>query len=156
MESLTFEELHAQITAVPLQQHYIPSLHGSLYAGETVLLDEEVILNSLLRLKVAAKIRKELPSGFLVNYYVNPDQNGIQVPDLPVPRKRTYIGFPTQEVVQTTYVSVLPEERVLGLAYLIDENDILSGRKAFCIGMSDYFFYTLEWTHVCRCILLLK
>ena len=37
-------------------------------------------------------------------------------------------------------MSVFPEERVQGLAYLIDEDDILSGRKAFCIGMSDCFF----------------
>jgi hypothetical protein len=68
--------------------------------------------------------------GFLVNYYVCPRRNDIEVPAPPVPRKRTYIGFPAAEVIQTVYVSVLQDEKLLvGLAYFIAENDILSGRK---------------------------
>jgi hypothetical protein len=139
METLSFEEIHAQ-TTLHLQQHYISSLQGSVYAGEIVLLDEEVILTVALRSKVAAVLRKESPSHFLVNFYVFPGQDGINVPRLPVPRKRTYIGFPTQEVLQTKYVSVVPEGSVQTLAFLVNEDDILSGRKAFCIGMSDCFF----------------
>jgi hypothetical protein len=42
--------------------------------------------------------------------------------------------------MQTVCVSVLPEEKLLGLAYFIAENDILSGRKAFCLGMTDCYF----------------
>jgi hypothetical protein len=145
METLTFEEIRAQTTHAPLQQHYVSSLHGSVYAGETVFLDEEVILTSVLRSKVAAVIRKESPSGFLFNFYVYPERNGIQVPRLPVPRKRTYIGYPTQEVLQTTYVSVLQEERVQGLAYLIDKDNILSGGRLFASGCP-ICFYGLEWT----------
>ncbi len=139
METLSFEEIHAQ-TTLHLQQHYISSLQGSVFAGETVLLDEEVILTVALRSKVAAVLRKESPSRFLVNFYVFPGQDGINVPRLPVPRKRTYIGFPTQEVLQTKYVSVVPEGSLHALAFLVNEDDILSGRKAFCIGMSDCFF----------------
>jgi hypothetical protein len=94
-----------------------------------------------LHSKVASIIRKDDGcSGFLVNYYVCPRRNGIGVPDPPVPRKRTYIGFPAAEVMQTVYVSFLPEEKFLGLAYFIYENAILSGLKAFCLGMADCYF----------------
>jgi hypothetical protein len=102
------------------------------------LLDEEVILTTALHSKVAAIIRKKSPSGFLVNFYIFPRQNGIRV--LQVPRKRTYVGYPTKAVLQTTYVSVVLEDRLQGLAYLIDKDDILLGQKAFCIGMSNCFF----------------
>ena len=57
-----------------------------------------------------------------------------------MPRKRTYVGFPTQEVLQTKYVSLVPEGSLQALAFMVNEDDILSGRKAFCIGMSDCFF----------------
>ncbi len=77
---------------------------------------------------------------FLLIFYVFLSQNGIQVPQLPVPRKWTYIGYPTEEVVQMMYVLVFLESRVQGLTYLIDKNDILSGWKAFCIGMSNCCF----------------
>jgi hypothetical protein len=140
MQTLSFEQIQAETKTLNLQQHYISSLQGSVYAGETVLLDEEVFLTVALRSKVAAVIRKEAPSHFLVNFYVFPGQDSIQVPRLPVPRKRTYIGFPTQEVLQTQYVSVVPEGSLQALAFLVNEDDILSGRKAFCIGMSDCFF----------------
>jgi hypothetical protein len=55
----------------------------------------------------------------------------IQVPWLTVPRKRTYIGFPTQEVLQTKYVLVVPDDRLQALALVVNENDVLSGQKAF-------------------------
>lgn len=37
-------------------------------------------------------------------------------------------------------MSVVLEDRLQGLAYLIDKDDILLGQKAFCIGMSNCFF----------------
>jgi hypothetical protein len=88
-------------------------------------LDQEVVLTIALHSKVAAVIRKESPSCILVNFYVFPGKNGIQVPHLPIPRKRTYIGFPMQEVVQTKYVSVVLEDKLQALVYLINEDDIL-------------------------------
>jgi hypothetical protein len=60
--------------------------------------------------------------------------NDIQVPHLPVPRKITYIGFPTQEIIQ-------PGDGLQALVYLMNkDDDILVGQKAFCIGMSDCSF----------------
>jgi hypothetical protein len=38
---------------------------------------------------------------------------------------------------------MLPEERILGVAYLIGEADILSGRKVFRAGMADCYFLWL-------------
>jgi hypothetical protein len=84
METLSFEQLHAQMNNLNLQL-----LQGSFYAGEIVLLDQEVVLTVALLLQVAAVIRKESPSGILVNFYDFPTENGIQVPHLPVPWKRT-------------------------------------------------------------------
>jgi hypothetical protein len=144
METLSFDELHAYTNNLHLQQHYISTLQGSVHAGETVLLDEEVVLTDALRSKVAAIIRKDSPTCFLVNFYVLAGHHGIQVPRLPVPRKRTYVGFPNQEVLQTKCVSVVSEGRFRALAYLINEDNILSGRKAFCIGMPDCFFLRLR------------
>jgi hypothetical protein len=143
MQTLSFEELHAQTNNLHLEQHYVASLQGSVFVGETVVLNEEVVLTTQLRSKVATVIRKEAPSSFLVNFYVFAGQD-IQVPRLPVPRKRTYIGFPSQEVLQTNYVSVVPEDRLQDLALLVNEDDVLSGRKAFCIGMLDCFFLRLR------------
>jgi hypothetical protein len=145
MQTLSFDELYAQTNITTLQQHYVTSLHGSVLVGETVVLTEEVILTDALRSKVATVIRKEAPSGFLVNFYVYAGgHDAIQVPRLPVPRKRTYIGFPTQEVLQTNYVSVVPDDSVQDLALLVNEDDVLSGRKAFCIGMLDCYFLRLR------------
>ena len=120
-------------------QHYISSLHGSVTAGEAVLLDKEYALRCSLRSNVATIIRKQesQSDGFLVNFYASSWPNGIEVPRLPVPRKRTYVGFPAQEVIQTQYVCAVPEARLQALDYLIREGDILSGRKAVCIGMLD-------------------
>jgi hypothetical protein len=51
------------------------------------------------------------------------------------------IGFPTQqEVLQTRYMSAVPEERLLPSTFLIIEDKIISGQKAFCIGMLYCFF----------------
>jgi hypothetical protein len=97
MQTLPFEQIQAETNTFNLQQHYISSLQGSVYAGETVLLDEEFFLTVALRSEVAVVIRKEDPSHFLVNFYVFPEEDSTQVPRLPVPRKRTYIGFPTQD-----------------------------------------------------------
>jgi hypothetical protein len=144
MQTLSFEQIQAETKTLNPQPHYISSLQGSVYAGETVLLDEEVVLTVALRSKVAAVLRKEAASHFLVNFYVFPGQDSIQVPRLPVPRRRTYIGFPAQEVLQTKYVSVVPEGSLQALAFLVNEEDILSGRKAFCIGMSDCFFLRFQ------------
>jgi hypothetical protein len=146
MEALSFEEINAGMDNSPIQ-HYISSLHGSVNPGEAVLLDEEVFLPADLRSIVATIIRKqESPSGFLVNFYVFPRPNGIEVPRLPIPRKRTYVGFPAQEVIQTQYVAAVPEAGLKALVYFIGENDILSGRKAFCIGMPDCLFVRLRVT----------
>jgi hypothetical protein len=146
MEALSFEEINAGMDNSPIQ-HYISSLHGSVNPGEAVLLDEEVFLPADLRSIVATIIRKqESPSGFLVNFYVFPRPNGIEVPRLPIPRKRTYVGFPAQEVIQTQYVAAVPEAKLKALVYFIGENDILSGRKAFCIGMPDCLFVRLRVT----------
>jgi hypothetical protein len=140
MEIFSFEALHAQTNNSHFQ-HYSSTLSGSLPPGEAVFLEEEVALTLSLHSKVVSIIRKDDRCGrFLVNYYVCPRRNGIEVPAPPVPRKRTYIGFPPAEVMQTVYVSVLPKEKLLGLAYFIAENDILSGRKAFCLGMTDCYF----------------
>ncbi len=146
MEVGSFEEINAGMDNSPIQ-HYVSSLHGFLNAGEAVLLDEEVFLPADLRSKVATIIRKqESPSGFIVNFYVFPRPNGIEVPRLPIPRKRTYVGFSAQEVIQTQYLSVVSEVRFKTLVYLIREGEILSGRKAFCVGMSDCFFLRLRVT----------
>jgi hypothetical protein len=139
IETRCFEEIQIETQNNWHLQHYIASLNGSVDAGEAVLLIEEVKLNDTLRSKVATIVRKESSSALLVNFYVFPKQNSIQVPSLPVPRKRTYVGYPT-EVLQTSYVSVLSEDRIQALAYLIHEDDILSGLKAFSIGMSNVFF----------------
>ena len=139
METPPFEEVDAQMRNSQVQ-HYTPSLHGNVSPGEAVLLVEEVQLTVDLRSKVATIVRKETPSGFLLNYFVFPRGNGIEVPRLPVPRQRTYLGYPFEEVLQTRYVSVLPEDGLHRLAYLIKEEEILSGRSAFCVGMSDCFF----------------
>ena len=125
-------------------QHYISSLHGSLSAGEAVLLDREFVLTDDLRSNVATilkKVESSCSSRFLLNFYVLPTKSStIEIPPLPVPNKRTYISFPSQEVFQTKYVSEVPEDRLKSLAYLVNEDDILSGRKAFCVGMSDCYF----------------
>jgi hypothetical protein len=143
MEVRSFEEINAVMDNSPMQ-HYVSSLNGSVNAGEAVLLDEEFLLPADLRSKVATIIRKqESPPGFIVNFYVFPRPNAIAVPRLPIPRKRTYVGFPVQEVIQTQYLSMVPESRFQALVYLIREGEILSGRKAFCIGMSDCFFLRL-------------
>jgi hypothetical protein len=69
METLSFEQqLHAQTNNLHLQQYYIPSLQGSVYVGETVLLDQEVVLTVALCSKVVTVIGKESPSGVLVNF----------------------------------------------------------------------------------------
>jgi hypothetical protein len=127
----------------PHIQHYISSLQGCVVAGDAVLLDDEVQVTDGMRSKVATIIRKqESPSSsFRVNFYVSPSWlNGTTGPRISVPRKRTYIGYPCQEVLQTTYVSVLSGERLAGAAYFVGETDILSGRKAFGVGMVDCFF----------------
>jgi hypothetical protein len=144
MEVRLFEEINAVMDNSPIQ-HYISSLCHSVNAGEAVLLDEEFLLPANLRSKVATIIRKqESPSGFIVNFYVFSRPNGIEVTRLPIPRKRTYIGFPAQKVIQTQYLSVVTEGRFKALVYIIREGEILLGRKAFCIGMSDRFFYDFE------------
>jgi hypothetical protein len=91
MEVRSFEEINEVMDTSPIQ-HYISSLHAhdSVNAGEAVLLDEEFLLPADLCSKVATIIRKqESPSGFIVNFYVFPRPNGIEVPRLPIPRKRT-------------------------------------------------------------------
>jgi hypothetical protein len=52
----------------------------------------------------------------------------------------TYIRFRTQEVVQTKYVLVVPEDRPQTLSFLINKDEILLGQKAICIRMLGYFF----------------
>jgi hypothetical protein len=47
--------------------------------GETVVLNEEVVLTAVLCSKVVTVIRKEAPYGFLVNFYVFAGHD-IQVP----------------------------------------------------------------------------
>jgi hypothetical protein len=114
-------------------------------AGEAVLLDEEFLLPADLCSKVVTIIRKqESPSGFIVNFHIFPRPNGIEVSCRPIPWKISYVGFPAQEVIQTQYLSVVSETRFKTLVYLMHEGEILSGRKAFCIGMSDCFFYDSE------------
>jgi hypothetical protein len=94
--------------------------------GETVLLDQEVVLTTMvLCSKVVAVIRRESPSSILVNFYVFPGENGIQVPHLPVPQKRTYNRFPTQEVVLCQCL-LLVEDRLQAL-FFINEYGILLG-----------------------------
>ena len=89
MEVGSFEEINEVMDSSPIQ-HYISSLHGHVNAGKAVLLDEEFLLPADLCSKVATIIRKqESPSGFIVNFYVFPRPNGIEVPRLPIPRKRT-------------------------------------------------------------------
>ena len=41
-------------------------------------------------------------------------------------------------------MSVLPEERLGRIAYLVVEDGILSGRKVFGVGMVDFFFLHLH------------
>jgi hypothetical protein len=54
-------------------QHYISSLHGSVNAGEAVLLDAEFLLPTNLPSKVATSIGKqESCSRFIFNFYVFP------------------------------------------------------------------------------------
>jgi hypothetical protein len=72
MEVRSFEEINEVMDSSPIQ-HYISSLHGSVNAGEAVLLDKEFLLPADLRSKVATIVRKqESPSGFIVNFYVFP------------------------------------------------------------------------------------
>jgi hypothetical protein len=122
MEARSFEKINAEMHNLHIK-HCIFSLHGSLNAGEVVLLDEEFLLKDDLRSNVATILRRKegisfLRRSFLVNFYVLPRPNDMQVPCLPVPRKRTYIGFPTQEVIQTKYVSAELEDRLQALGYL--------------------------------------
>ena len=138
MEEQTFEEINAAMDS-PHILHYVSSVKGCLSAGEAVFLDEEFTLQDGLKSKVAMILRKQ-DLGFLVNFYLLPTSNAIPVPRMMAPRKRTYIGYPSQELLQSTYVGVVVEERVVGMAYLIGEADILSGRKAFGVGMVDCFF----------------
>ncbi len=143
MEARSFEEINAEVDNSPIQ-HYISSLRGYVNAGEAVLVDEEFLLPADLRSKFVTIIQKQeaSPSWFIVNFYVFLRPNGIEVPRLPVPWKITYVGFPAQEVLQTQYLSVVPEARLQALVYFIREGEILSGWKAFCLGMSDCFFFT--------------
>jgi hypothetical protein len=144
MEKRTFEEISAAMD-LPHVQHYIPSLQGCLVAGDTVLLDHEVQLTNGLASRHATIIRAQESGSFLLNFFVLPSgRNGVTVPRIPVPRKRTFIGYPSEEVLQTTYVSVISGERIVGIAFLLGEHDILSGRKAFRVGMVDCFFIRLR------------
>jgi hypothetical protein len=146
MEVRLFKEINEVMDNSPIQ-HCISSLHGSVNAGEAVLLDKEFLLPAVLRSKVATIIRKQgSPSGFIVKFYVFPRPNGIEVPRLPIPWKRAYASFPAQELIQAQYLSVVTETRFKTLVYTICAGEILSGRKAFCIGMSDCFFLRLRAT----------
>jgi hypothetical protein len=146
MEVCSFKEINQVMDNSPIQ-HYISSLHGSVNAGEAVLLDEEFLLPADLRSKVVTIIREqESPSGLIVNFHVFPRPNGIENPRLPIPRKRTYVGFPAQEVIQTQYLYVVTEARFKTLVYFIREGEIILGQKAFCIGMLDCFFFRLRVT----------
>jgi hypothetical protein len=143
MEIRPFEEISAAMD-LPHIQHYISSLQGCVVAGDAVLLDQQVQLTDGLASKIATIIRAQ-ETGFLVNFFVLPSGvNGVTIPRIPVPRKRTYIGYPSEEVLQTTFVSVISAERIVGVAYLLGELDILSGRKAFGVGMVDCFFIRLR------------
>jgi hypothetical protein len=77
----------------------------------------------------------------LTNFYLHPRSNDILVPWMRAPRKCTCIGYPSKKLLQSTYEAVLPEERCVGVAYLICEANILSGRKAFGVSMVDCFFF---------------
>jgi hypothetical protein len=144
MEVRLFEEINEVMDSSPIQP-YISSLHGSVNAGEAVLLDEDFLLPADLRSKVATIIRKqESPSGFIVNFYVFPRPNGIEVPRLPIPRKRTYVSFPAQEVIQTQYLPVVTEARFKTLVYFIREGEILLGRKPFASEYRIAFFYDFQ------------
>jgi hypothetical protein len=48
MQTLLFEELHAQMNNLHRQQHYVPSLQGSVYMGETIVFNKEVVLTAAL------------------------------------------------------------------------------------------------------------
>jgi hypothetical protein len=145
-EALSFKEIKADMDNLPIQ-HYVSSLHGSMNAGEAVLLEEKFLLPANLQSKVATIIQKEKShSGFVVNFYVFPRPNGIEVTHLPAPQKRTYIGFPAQEIIQTQYMSAVQEARLQALVYLIQEAEILLGWKALCIGILDCFFVRLQAT----------
>jgi hypothetical protein len=148
MESGMFEDINAEMDQ-PHIQHYISSLDGCVVAGDAVLLDNEVQVTDGLPSKVETIIHKqESPFfGFLVNFYAFPSWgNGMTVPRISVPRRKwTYIRYPSKENLQTVYVvSVLLGERLVGVAFLIGEADILSGRKAFEVGMVDCFFLFLR------------
>jgi hypothetical protein len=154
MQSLPFEEINDVMDDSPIQ-HYVSSLHGSITAEEVVLLDIEVELTDSLCLKVVTILRKqESPSsGFLVNFYVTPRPNGILLPHVSVSRKRKYIAYPSDELIQTSFMSVLGKERLSNLAYLIGEADILSGRKTFGVSMVDFFCLpSFECRFDCRTI----
>jgi hypothetical protein len=56
IQTLLFEELHAQTQSLYQQQHYVTSLLGSVHVGETVVLNKEVILTDVLRSKVVTVI----------------------------------------------------------------------------------------------------
>jgi hypothetical protein len=93
MEVRSFEEINEVMDSSPIQ-HHISSLHGYVNAGGAVLLDEEFLLPANLRSKKATIIHKqESPSGFIVNFYVFPRPNGIEVPHLPFLGREPTLAF---------------------------------------------------------------
>ncbi len=59
METSSFEEMNAVMDNCHIQ-HYISSLHGSLKAGEAVLLDQEFVLTANRRSNLATTVRKQV------------------------------------------------------------------------------------------------
>jgi hypothetical protein len=95
-EACSFEEINSEVDNSHIQ-HYISSLHGYLNTGEpAVLLGKEylLIMDGLCSNGATILRKQQSPfSGFIVNFYVLPNPNGIQVSHLPVPSKKTCMGF---------------------------------------------------------------
>jgi hypothetical protein len=71
------------------------------------MLDIEVELTVGLHSKVVTILRKqEFPSsGFLVAHYVSSQPNDIILPRTSIPWRHMYIRYPSDELLQTYYVS---------------------------------------------------
>jgi hypothetical protein len=126
-----------------------------------VLLDPAFFLTADHCSNVATVIQKqESPfSGFIVNFHVFLKPHGIEGPHLPIHQKGTYLGFPSQEVIQTQYMPAVTGGRLQALVYSISKMTLSWGRRlfasdvgfVFCTALSDHNLHgiltMLTWSY---------
>ena len=88
MEVRSFEEINEMMDSSPIQ-HYISSLHGSVNAGEAVLLDKEFLLSKLRQSSVSRNLRL----GLLLTFMSSQGQMALKFPAFPFLGREPTLAF---------------------------------------------------------------